>query len=155
MSIADKLKSVKIKQLPLRNPTIVERSESIRAVVEAMKTAQSGGALICEKGRLIGLFTERDLLNKVIGESVDYSSPVEAVMTRNPSKLRLDDAVLTAMELMRQGDYRNIPLVDEQDQAAGIVTVRDLVTYFAEHFPKEALNLPPDTAQTMRQAEGA
>lgn len=155
MSIADKLKDVKIKHLPLRTPTIVERNQSIRAVVEEMKTSQSGGALICDGGKLVGLFTERDLLNKVIGEAVDYSEPIETVMTPEPEKLRLDDAVFTAMQLMHRGDYRNIPLVDEQERAAGIVTVRDLVTYFAEHFPKEALNLPPDTAQTMRQAEGA
>lgn len=155
MSIADKLSEVKIRHLPLRRPAMVERGASIRETVEAMRTRRLGCALVCEQGRLVGLFTERDLLNKVIGEPVSYSAAVEQVMTVNPAKLSLDDSVFAAMSVMKEGDYRNIPLVDGQGTAAGVVTVRDLVTYFAEHFPKEALNLPPDHDQTMWHAEGA
>lgn len=155
MSIAAKLSEVKIRHLPLRPPALVERRASIRETVEAIKAKHLGCALICEEGRLVGLFTERDLLNKVLGEAVGEGTPVEQVMTANPAKLSLDDSVIVAMRLMQEGDFRNIPLVNELDQAAGVVTVRDLVNYFAEHFPKEALNLPPDTAQTMRKAEGA
>ncbi len=155
MSIAAKLVEVKIRHLPLRPPPLVERNASIREAVEAMKTKGLGCALICDRGNLVGLFTERDLLNKVIGERVNYSSAVEQFMTPDPAKLNLDDSVISAMRVMQEGDYRNIPLLDSEGKAAGIVTVRDLVAYFAEHFPKEALNLPPDTSQTMREAEGA
>jgi CBS domain-containing protein len=155
VSIAAKLSQVKIRHLPLRPPALVQRRASIRETVEEIKSKHLGCALICEGGRLVGLFTERDLLNKVLGEAVDEDTPVERVITANPAKLSLDDSVIAAMQLMQEGDFRNIPLLDEQERAAGVVTVRDLVNYFAEHFPKEALNLPPDTAQTMRQAEGA
>lgn len=155
MSIADKLSEVKIRRLPLRTPALVERHASIRETVEAMKSKRLGCALVCERGKLVGLFTERDLLNKVIGEPVGYEAAIEQVMTPNPAKLSLDDSVIDAMRVMKEGDYRNIPLVDSQGTAAGVVTVRDLVTFFAEHFPKEALNLPPDHDQTMRHAEGA
>ncbi|MGH9842693.1 MAG: CBS domain-containing protein, partial [Blastocatellia bacterium] len=155
MSIADKLSEVKIRHLPLRSPALVERSASIGETINAMKSKRLGCALVCDQGKLVGLFTERDLLNKVIGEQVSYESPVERMMTANPAKLSLDDSVYAAMRLMKDGDFRNIPLVDDQGTAAGVVTVRDLVSYFAEHFPKEALNLPPDTGQTMRHAEGA
>lgn len=155
MSIAAKLSEVKIRHLPLRPPALVERQASIHETVKAMKAKRLGCALVCEDGRLVGLFTERDLLNKVVCEPVSYQIAIEKVMTGNPAKLSLNDSVITAMHLMEEGDYRNIPLVDDQERAAGVLTVRDLVAYFAEHFPKEALNLPPDTAQTMRQAEGA
>jgi len=155
MSIAIKLGNLKIRHLPMRQPALVERNASIRETIEVMKACQLGCALICDKGRLIGLFTERDLLNRVICEPVAYESGIEQVMTPNPVKLSPDDSVIEAMRLMEEGDYRNIPLVDDQEHAAGIVTVRDLVSYLAEHFPKEALNLPPDTAQRMRHAEGA
>lgn len=155
MSIAAKLSKLKIRHLPLREPALVERQASIYDAVEAMKSKHLGCALICDQGKLVGLFTERDLLNKVIGEQVGYGNAVEQVMTPDPASLSLDDSVIEAMRLMEKGDFRNIPLLDNQGQAAGVVTVRDLVSYFAEHFPKEALNLPPDTAQTMRHAEGA
>ncbi len=155
MSIADKLSDLKIRHLPLRPPVLVERDASISETIEAMKARRLGCALVCDEGRLVGLFTERDLLNRVIGEPVSYSTAVEQVMTLDPAKLSLDDSVITAMRVMQEGDYRNIPLIDGQGKAAGIVTVRDLLTYFAEHFPKEALNLPPNTAQRITQAEGA
>jgi CBS domain-containing protein len=155
MSIADKLSEIKIRHLPLRPPAMVERGASIRETVEAMKAKHLGCALICEDGRLVGIFTERDLLNKVIGEQVCYTTSVDQVMTLNPEKLSLEDSVISAMYLMEEGDYRNIPLVDGQERAAGIVTVRDLITYFAERFPKEALNLPPEHDLPIMQAEGA
>jgi CBS domain-containing protein len=155
MSIAAKLSEVKIRHLPLRVPARVERGASIHEAVEAMKQKRMGCALVCEQGKLVGLFSERDLLNKVIGEPVGYAAPVEEVMTPDPAKLSPDDSVMAAMELMRAGDYRNIPLIDGTGVAAGLVTVRDLISYLAEHFPKEALNLPPNTGQLLRHAEGA
>lgn len=155
MSIAVKLGNLKIRHLPLRQPALVERDATIHETVEAMKVCGLGCALVCDNGKLIGLFTERDLLNKVIGESVNYQTGIDRVMTANPAKLSLDDSVIEAMRLMEEGDYRNIPLLDGQGQAAGVITVRDLVSYLAEHFPKEALNLPPDTGQLMLRAEGA
>ena len=91
---------------------MVERNASISETVEAMKARRLGCALVCERGELVGLFTERDLLNKVIGEPVSYSTAVEHVMTANPARLSIDDSVFAAMRLMREGDYRNVPLVD-------------------------------------------
>jgi len=155
MSIATTLREVKIRYLPLRPPAMVERRASLKETVEAIKSKHLGCALVCEGGKLVGLFTERDLLNKVIGESAGYADPVEKFMTPDPAKLSLDDSAEAAMRLMQEGDYRTIPLVDAQGNAAGVVTVRDLITYLAEHFPKEALNLPPDPHQEMDRAEGA
>jgi len=155
MSIATRLREVKIRHLPLRPPALVERSASIRETIEVIKSKHLGCALVCDQGALIGIFTERDLLNKVVGEPVSYSAPVEQFMTPNPAKLSLDDPVEAAMRLMREGDYRTIPLVDGAGKTAGVVTVRDLITYFAERFPKEALNLPPDPDQRMVRPEGA
>jgi CBS domain-containing protein len=155
MSIADKLGDLKIRHLPLRTPAMVERGASIRETVEAMKSKKLGCALVCDKGLLIGIFTERDLLNKVIGEPVSYATSIDQVMTANPEKLSLEDSVISAMYLMEDGDYRNIPLIDLEGKAAGVVTVRDLISYFAEHFPKEALNLPPEHDLPIMHAEGA
>jgi len=155
MSIADKMSELKIRHLPLRQPALVERTESIHEAVKAMRERRQGCALVCDRGELVGLFTERDLLNRVMCEGVSFSVAVEHVMTPNPEKLHTDDPVITAMRVMYDGDYRNIPLVDSHGNAAGVVTVFDLVSYIAEHFPKEALNLPPDPAILITQAEGA
>ena len=154
-SFATRLRRVKIRHLPLRPPALVERIANVRETVEAMRSTHRGVALICDHGKLVGIFTERDLLKKIIGEPVNWSASVEQFMTPNPAKLSLDDSIVRAMRLMYEGDYRNIPLIDAGGKAAGVVTVRDVIMYFAEHFPKEALNLPPDPYQRMETAEGA
>lgn len=154
-SIATRLREVKIRHLPLRPPALVEESASIRETVEAMRSKHRGVALICSHGKLVGIFTERDLLNKIIGEPVSWSAPVDHFMTPNPAKLSLDDSVVETLRLMHDGGYRNVPLVDDRGMAAGVATVRDVIVYFAEHFPKEVLNLPPDPYQKMLSPEGA
>jgi len=155
MSIATRLRETKIRHLPLRTPALVERGQSIREAVEAIKSRGLGCALVCDQGRLAGIFTERDLLNKVLGKKVSYDLPVDNFMTADPARLSLDDSMEAAMQLMREGDYRNIPLVDAEGKTAGVVTVRDLISYLAEHFPKEALNLPPVSDQHLARPEGA
>ena len=154
-SFATRLRQVRIRHLPLRPPTLVERTANMRETVEAMKSKHRGVALICDRGKLVGIFSERDLLKKIIGEAVDWSASVEQFMTPDPAKLSLDDSIVRAMKLMYEGDYRNTPLIDANGRAAGVVTVRDVIMYFAEHFPKEALNLPPDPYQKMQTPEGA
>ena len=155
MSLVTRLRQVKLRHLALRPPVLVELSATLRDTVEAMKRNHRGCALICDHGNLIGIFTERDLLNKLINEPVSWSASVAQFMTPNPAKLSLDDSVVRAMKLMYEGDYRNIPLIDASGKGAGVVTVRDVIIYFAEHFPKEALNLPPDPYQKMATPEGA
>src|SRR5262249_31148571 len=147
MSIATRLRETKIRHLPLRPPALVERGQTIRDAIEAIKNKRLGCALVCDNGKLAGIFTERDLLNKILRRNVSYDSPVDNYMTPDPARLSLEDSVEAAMQLMREGDYRNIPLVDSEGKTAGVVTVRDLITYLAEHFPKEALNLPPISDQ--------
>jgi len=154
-SLAARLRQVRIRHLALRPPLLVEHSASLRETVATMKNKHRGVALICDHGKLVGIFTERDLLKKIIGEPVSWSAAVEQFMTPNPAKLSLDDSIVSAMKLMYEGGYRNIPLIDRIGKAGGVVTVRDVITYFAEHFPKEALNLPPDPYQKMATPEGA
>jgi CBS-domain-containing membrane protein len=59
------------------------------------------------------------------------------------------------MDLMRTGRYRNVPLLDDDGRAAGVVRQQDLLRYVAESFPEELLNLPPRPHQTLEETEGA
>ncbi|QQS48240.1 MAG: CBS domain-containing protein [Acidobacteriota bacterium] len=155
MKVSSRLNNVRIRELTLRPAVLVERDASISETVQSMKAKNYGVALICDHGRLIGIFTERDLLNRVIGENVGYDEPIERVMTGEPQSLSIDDTVADAMQIMQQGDFRNIPLRNGEGKASGVLTVREIISFFAEHFPEEALNLPPDPGQPITQAEGA
>ena len=96
-------------------------------------------------GKLAGIFTERDLLNRVAGRRLEWrSTRVADYMTRDPESLRPDDRIVWALNLMHVGGYRHVPLVDASDRPVGVVSVKDIVSFLVELFPAAVLNLPPD-----------
>ena len=58
-----------------------------------------------------------------------------------------------AVRVMNEKSYRNIPLVKD-GQLIGSISVFDVITYLAESYPKETMNLPPDPAQVMDTTDG-
>jgi len=155
MPVETELKGSKIRHLALAPAVYVAPGTSLGDVVQAMKRARAACVLICEQDRVAGIFTERDLLTKVIGASVDYASPIEAFMTPAPKTLGLDDSIADTIIVMHEGGYRHIPLVDAENRVTGIVEVRDIIEFLAEHFPDEVLNLPPRIHQRMDAPDGA
>lgn len=152
------LKSEKIQCLRLRSPLTVDRTTPLKNVLVRMREEKKGYAIVLDKGdgkKIVGIFTERDVMTRVIEQKVDLKTPVEKVMTPNPKVLKITDSVADAIALMSGGSYRHAPLVDDKDEVAGILGVRDLIQYLAEHYPYEVYNLPPDPKQIIRDAEGA
>ena len=117
---------------------------------------QGGDALLIKDGeRLVGILTERDVLTRVFGAGADFGRPVADFMTADPNTLPADASLLEAMQAMERGHYRNVPLIDDQGELAGLLRQQDLLEYIAEAFPQEILNLPPRPHQLMDQPEGA
>ncbi|HEX8843123.1 MAG TPA: CBS domain-containing protein [Pyrinomonadaceae bacterium] len=122
--------------------------------IEQMKKDEGGCAIVCDEGgRVVGIFTERDLLNKVIGKEVDMNSPVSSVMSAAVATLSTDATIGDAVRVMDEKSYRNVPLVRE-GRLIGSISVFDVITYLAESYPKETMNLPPVPAQVMDTPEG-
>ena len=147
-----------VRALPtLKQPVKVAASASIRQAVELMNERGIGCVLVVEDGRLVGIFTERDVLRKVITARRDIdTTPVGEVMTRDPECLTLDDGIAYALNLMSDGGFRHIPLVDAEGRPTGIVAMRNVVDYMVDMFPTEVRNLPPNpTLGIAREREGA
>ncbi|HYJ46544.1 MAG TPA: CBS domain-containing protein, partial [Pyrinomonadaceae bacterium] len=122
--------------------------------IEQMKKDEGGCAIVCEDGRrVVGIFTERDLLNKIVGQQVDMDSTVKEFMSAAVETLTTDATIGDAVRIMNEKSYRNIPLVRD-GQLIGSISVFDVITYLAESYPKETMNLPPVPAQVMDTAEG-
>src|SRR5438552_3055818 len=80
-------------------------------VIKKMKEAGLGCALVMDEGKLVGIFTERDLLNKLTGSGASApSTAVKDLMSVNPDTLRETDSVATALNKMSMGRYRHIPV---------------------------------------------
>jgi CBS domain-containing protein len=95
-------------------------------------------------GRLTGIFTERDVLTRVMrGRRDPARTRLGEVMTPDPEALGPDDRICYAVNRMHVAGYRSIPLVDAGHRPIGIVTVTDVVTWLAQLFPEAILNLRP------------
>jgi CBS domain-containing protein len=126
----------------------------LRDIVRRMRDDRSGCALLTSDGRLAGIFTERDLVLRVVGVEGVLDQPVSDVMTPDPDRVGHKDPLATAVRLMRRRGYRNVPVVDEADQVVGCVRHKDVVDYLAEVYPEGVLNLPPDPSQVVLEREG-
>ena len=121
--------------------------------IEAMKGDEGGCVIVSDDGRVAGIFTERDLLNKVMGEDVDLDSPISKWMQPSVETLSSEATIGDAVRLMNEKSFRNIPLV-KGGQLVGSISVFDIITYLAECYPKETMNLPPLPAQVMDTVDG-
>ena len=111
----------------------VAPSDSVAGVIAQMQTHGHGSALVMDGRRLVGIFTERDVLNRVAGKKLDLDRlPVSRVMTRDPKVLREDDTLAFAMHRMAVGSYRHIPILSEGKPPA-FVSVRGVLRYLHEH----------------------
>jgi CBS domain-containing protein len=129
-------------------PLCLRETATVQEAVERMLAARQAGVLVVDaEGRLIGIFTERDVLTRVVGQARDAGqTTLAAVMTRDPDALGPGDRVAYAVHCMSVAGYRTVPLVDGQRRPLGVVTVSDVIRWLADLFPEAVLNLPPGFA---------
>ena len=75
--------------------------------------------LVEREGVPVGIFTERDLMRRVVAAGIGLDRAIEEVMTPDPETLGLDDGVAFALNRMSVGGFRNIPIVDENGAVVG------------------------------------
>jgi CBS domain-containing protein len=103
--------------------------------------------IVDAEGRLTGIFTERDLLRRVVVPGRDpRATRLAEVMTPDPETLAPDALIAYAINRLHNASYRTIPLVDAAQRPIGVMTVNDIVQWLAELFPEAILNAPPGGA---------
>jgi CBS domain-containing protein len=103
----------------------VEPSTSVAAAVTVMGMQGVGAVLVMEKGRVEGIFTERDLVRAMSNDIGAASQPVVHWMTRNPVTVSPEASVEQALEIMLDGHFRHLPVM-EGESLVGVVSIRDL-----------------------------
>ncbi len=130
-----------ITELYVCKPLVAPPDTPARDAIEMMKVRNGGAVLIVDDdGALLGIFTERDVLNKLFlqgDESLDQ--PISQLMTARPTTLHMDDSIVFALHHMHVGGYRYIPLFDEEDKLGCIVSVRSMVDYLAQRLEAHEL----------------
>ncbi len=139
-------------------PVTIEIGESAQDAINLMIDRHVGHVLIVSSGILKGIFSERDMLVKIMNKPVGNlrKIPVERFMKEDPQTANVKDSLDTAILYMAKGGYRHVPIVDEENHPVGTVSVRDIISYLVEHFPQDVLTLPPKPIRrAMKSREGA
>ena len=101
-------------------------SATVRDAARVMTERHIGAVLVAVDGRLQGIFTERDVLARVVAAGLDPDDTVlGGVMTPNPDTIAPNDTSLEALRKMSERGYRHLPVVDGE-RVVGIVSIRDL-----------------------------
>jgi len=101
-------------------------SATVRDAARIMAERHIGAVLVAVEGRLQGIFTERDVLARVVAAGLDPDHTVlGGVMTPNPDTVAPSDTALDALRRMTECGYRHLPVVNG-GQMIGMVSIRDL-----------------------------
>jgi CBS domain-containing protein len=126
----------------------VETSDSARLAVLRMLEEQVGSVAVCEDGKLVGIFTERDVLT-LSGDGTDLEGVrVGDVMTRGPITVAADVSILDAARLMGERRIRHLPVV-EGEHLLGMIGIRDLLGSLVERLWQTHDEATHDTARAL------
>ncbi len=154
MELRSILTSTKVGELTLTLRPTLRSSDSIATAAAEMRTTSHGSALVCQGGKLVGIFTERDLLRSISAD-LSLDTPLSEAMTANPKTLTTEDTLFEATRSMDQGGYRRLPVVDLNGTPVGIVDVKTIVHFLVEHFPATVYNQAAHAQLLARHREGA
>jgi CBS domain-containing protein len=155
MELARNLRVDSVSRLEPTPPQGVELGQSVADAVALMRAEKVGCLIVRREGKLAGIFTERDLMYRVLGLGKPLTTPISEVMTPDPVAVLPKDSIRTVIRRMQQGGYRHLPVVDEENRPVGVLSVKRIVHYLVEHYPAAVYNLPPDPDAIPHEREGA
>jgi CBS domain-containing protein len=119
----------------------------VARAVDLMRAKKVSAVLVVERTkarRLVGIFTERDLVNRALPARGWAKARVDKFMTKAPEALRARDPIAYGVNKMSVGGFRHVPIVDDDGRPAGVLSARDVLDFVVELCPEEILNLPPE-----------
>ena len=113
-------------------PLTVQDTSTVGEALEILRTHKLGCIVVQNDAeKIIGIFTERDVVLKLSWSKDALLLPVTQLMTKNPHTIEMTTPVAYALQMMSQGGYRHLPIVDKTGVAVGILTVKELVDFIA------------------------
>jgi CBS domain-containing protein len=152
MELSRNLRIDSISRLTPTPARMIESDRPVVAAVDAMREHRTGCLLVTRQQKLVGIFTERDLLVRVLAAGLPLNVPIMEVMTASPVSLDPKDSVRTAIQRMQKGGYRHLPVVNGDGRPLGVISAKRIVHYVASHYPNTVYALPdpkaiPDTPE--------
>jgi CBS domain-containing protein len=107
----------------------VDPGRTVLDTVRYMVARNIGAVAVVQNDNLIGIFTERDLMKRVVSHGLDVSTTiVRLVMTPNPKTISPNDRILDCTRLMKENNFRHLPVCDG-NKVIGLISLRDLILH--------------------------
>ncbi len=111
----------------------IHPNATVREAVDRLAHEHVACLLVEEDGKLVGVFTDREVLNKVALDPGQLERPVREVMTVNPIYVFAHDPVAAALCVMAANGFRHVPIVDADTHVLGIASPQRVTNFLSKH----------------------
>ena len=109
-------------------------SASVLEAVEAMNSRKIGALIVMDEGQVVGIFTERDVLQRVVGEMRrPAATTLEEVMSRQVVCVEPDTDLDEVSAVMKDRRIRHLPVCNSERKLVGMISIGDLNAYHSSH----------------------
>jgi len=123
-------------------PLSLHQTQSVGDALAVLKEKRIGCVVITDEAdRLVGIFTERDIILKLDLENLNSEQLLAELMTKDLKTASMTDSIAFVLQLMSQGGFRHVPIVDENNFAVGLISVKDIIDAVVNRITKEIANL--------------
>jgi CBS domain-containing protein len=117
---------MKVADVMTPNPRTVQLSDTLQAVARIMRDEDTGAVPVVEDGsHVVGMITDRDIVIRAVADG-DYECTVDDIVTDDVICVTAETTTAEAAELMSEHQVRRLPVVDEDENLIGIVSLGDL-----------------------------
>lgn len=143
MGLKGELEQVLVTDLEMSHWISVSKDATVKQAVTKMRNERIRCALVVEEEKLVGIFTDRDVLSQVIGRPEVWDKPISEAMTANPKTVTTAATASEALDLMVKNGIRNLPVLNDKGGIAGSLGQRSVVRYLSDRFQVQvARNIP-------------
>jgi CBS domain-containing protein len=122
----------RIERLWPKSPLSVAPNATVGDVLKQMVDLRIGCVMVVDKGKLVGIFSERDALMKLNTDAKKFlGRPISQFMTADPVTLETNDKIAFALHKMNVGGYRHVPILFH-GQLVGVISIRDILRYLTD-----------------------
>ena len=110
---------------------VLSTSSKVREAAEVMANANVGSVIIMNKGKAVGIITERDIVRKVVGVKKDPSKVIlNKIMSQPLRVIKADSSIGTAALAMRKYKIKKLPVIDKKGMLIGMITETDIISVY-------------------------
>lgn len=110
------------------DPVTCVPTATVADAVQLMHEMDVSTLAVCDRSQLLGIFTDKDLRNRVVAQGQSLDQPISSVMTKAPKTLSVHASAAEAMAMMAGGGFRHIPLTDQAGELSGILSATDILS---------------------------